>query len=112
MHKAKYMSYFLQANRPRVSDIEYHLARAAEKLPSTHLFKKYLCWETRLRQLKAHMDSQKPSGIRGLWADKRDSSQWFTFWAVVVIGTLGIVITSLGLIVSIIQTVGTFKGLQ
>jgi hypothetical protein len=58
---------------------------------------------------KAYLDSQKPTGISSLWADQRDSSQWFTFWAVIVIGGVGIVLTTLGLIVSIVQTVGTFE---
>jgi hypothetical protein len=58
------------------------------------------------------MDCQDLSGIRGLWGDRRDSSQWFTFWAVVILGSLSMVVTSLGLIVSIVQTVGTFKGLE
>jgi hypothetical protein len=58
------------------------------------------------------MDCQKPSGIRGVWADKRDTSQWFTFWAVVIFGSLSMIFSSLGLIVSIVQTVVTFNGLE
>jgi hypothetical protein len=112
VQSAKNMAYFLQPNRPRVSDIEYHLENAKTKLPPTQLFEKYLCWEDRLRKLKAHLDSQKPTGIQGLWADKRDSSQWFTFWAVIIIGGVSLVIACLGLAVSIAQTVGTFKGLH
>ncbi|KAI5776469.1 hypothetical protein EDC01DRAFT_792081 [Geopyxis carbonaria] len=32
----------------------------------------------------------KPTGLRSLWKDKRDSLQWYTFWAVVFLGVLGI----------------------
>lgn len=108
---AKDMSYFLQPKRARVSDIEFHLAEANNRLPPTQLFVKYDIWGDRLRQLKAYMDGQKPGGIRGLWVDKRDSSQWFTFWAVVIFGSIGLLLSFLGLIVGIVQAVGTFKAL-
>lgn len=108
---AKDMSYFLQPKRARVSDIEFHLAEANNRLPPTQLFAKYVIWGDRLRQLKAYMDGQKPGGIRGLWVDKRDSSQWFTFWAVVIFGSIGLLLSFLGLIVGIVQAVGTFKAL-
>jgi hypothetical protein len=106
------MSYFLQPNRPRVSDIEYHIAGAKNKLPPTQLFEKYHIWRDRLRELKAYMDSQKPGGIRGLWADKRDSLQWHTFWAVIIVGSFSLILSFLGLVVSVVQTVGTFKGIH
>jgi hypothetical protein len=57
------MSYFLQSDRPRVSDIEYHIAEVKNRLPLTQLFEKHVIWGDRLRQLKAYMDSQKPVGI-------------------------------------------------
>lgn len=109
---AKNMSYFLQPNRPRVSDIEYHLLNAKDKLPPTQLFEKYGTWGDRLRQLKAYMDGQKPEGIRGLWADKRDSLQWYTFWAVIIVGSISLLLSFLSLAVSTVQTVGTFEGLH
>lgn len=106
------MSYFLQPGMPRVSDIEYHLADTKSKLPPTQPFKKYHIWRNRLRIIKAHIDNQKPKGIRGLWVDKRDSLQWYTFWAVVFVGSIGLVLSLLAMAVSIAQTVGTFKGLM
>ncbi|KAE9374904.1 hypothetical protein N431DRAFT_482029 [Stipitochalara longipes BDJ] len=112
LRMAKNMSYFLQPNRPRVSDIEYHLAGVKNKLPPTQLFEKYIIWGDRLRELKAYMDSQKPGGIRGLWADKRDSLQWYTFWAVIIVGGFSLILSFMGLIVSVVQTVGTFKGVH
>ena len=110
--EAQNMSYFLREGKPRVSDIEYHLKHIDTKLPPTQLFEKYQIWGDRLRQLKAYMDSQKPGGIRGLWADKRDSLQWYTFWAVIIVGGASVLLSILGLMVSIVQTVGTFKGLE
>ncbi|PVH78709.1 hypothetical protein DL98DRAFT_516526 [Cadophora sp. DSE1049] len=110
--EAPNMSYFLREGKPRVSDIEYHLQHINSKLPPTQLFEKYKIWGDRLRQLKAYMDSQKPGGIRGLWVDKRDSLQWYTFWAVIIVGGASVILSILGLMVSIVQTVGTFKGLE
>jgi hypothetical protein len=71
-----------------------------------------LLWLCLLQYVCLDMDCQKPSGIRGVWADKRDTSQWFTFWVVVIFRSLSMIFSSLRLIVSIVQTVGTFKGLE
>lgn len=109
---AKDMSYFLQPKQLRVSDMQYHLARANSRLPPTQLFNKYTIWGNRLRQLKVHMDDQKPGGIRALWEDRRDSSQWFTFWAVVIIGGIGLLVSFLGLMMAVVQVVGTFQALE
>lgn len=110
--QASDMSYFLDEDGPRASDIEYHLLRAHKKLPVSQKFERYEIWGDRLRQLKAYMDSQKPGGIRGLWADKRDSLQWYTFWAVIIVGGASVMLSVLGLMVAIVRTVGTFKGLK
>ncbi|KAF8467371.1 hypothetical protein BDZ91DRAFT_848580 [Kalaharituber pfeilii] len=32
----------------------------------------------------------KPKGLKGLWLDTRDSLQWYTFWAVVIVGGLSL----------------------
>ncbi|KAK4941379.1 hypothetical protein LTR10_018648 [Elasticomyces elasticus] len=109
---ARDMSWFLHPKRPRVSDIEYHLQNADKRLLPTQLFERYRIWGDRLRELKAYMDSQKPGGIRGLWADKRDSGQWYTFWAVLIIGGLGLLISFLGLVAGIVQAVASFKALN
>ena len=98
--------------RTLMSDIEYHIAELHHKLPPTQQFEKYGIFENRLRELKAYMDSQKPGGIRALWRDKRDTLQWYTFWAVIIVGSLGIFLSFLGLIVTTVQTIGTFKGLE
>lgn len=106
------MSYFLHPKRERVSEIENHLAEANTRLPPTQSFDNYHIWQDRLRELKTYMDGQKPGGIRGLWADKRDSGQWYTFWAVIIIGGLGLILSFLGLVAGIVQAVGTFQGLH
>ncbi|KAI1626107.1 hypothetical protein EDD37DRAFT_330833 [Exophiala viscosa] len=108
----KDLSWFLHPKRPRVSDIEYHLQNADKILLPTQPFERYLIWGDRLKELKAYMDSQKPGGIRGLWADKRDSGQWYTFWAVIIIGGLGLLVSFLGLVAGIVQAVASFRALH
>lgn len=46
---------------------------------------------------------QQPSRLWDLWKDRRSPLQWYTFWAVLVIGGLTIILTILQLIVGIIQ---------
>jgi hypothetical protein len=54
----------------------------------------------RLLALKALL---RPTGIRGLWKDKRDSLQWYTFWAVVILGCFSAVMAFLQLGLSAVQ---------
>jgi hypothetical protein len=71
----------------------------------------YPVFGDKLRVLVAYMDSQKPGGLRGLWYDKRDSGAWFTFWAVLWIGGISLLLAFCSLAVSVAQTVATFKAL-
>lgn len=52
------------------------------------------------------------SGFLALWKDKRDSLQWYTFWAVLVVGSLSIFLTFASLAVSTAQTVAAFRQLD
>jgi hypothetical protein len=47
-----------------------------------------------------------------MWKDKRDTSNYFTFWAVIVFGGLSVLLAFLSLAVSIAQTVASFKALN
>ena len=60
---------------------------------------------SRLAILMSHLASKKPRTWKELWLDKRDSASWLTFWAVIVIGGLGIVLAFLQVILQIIQIV-------
>jgi hypothetical protein len=40
----------------------------------------------RLLALQAFNLRQQPSRIRDLWRDRRHPAQWYTFWAVIIIG--------------------------
>jgi hypothetical protein len=69
-------------------------------------------FEDRLRHLRHYMDTQKPRTFRQMWKDKRDTSNYFTFWAVIVFGGLGVLLAFLSLAVSVAQTVASFKALN
>jgi hypothetical protein len=58
---------------------------------------------SRLATLSYHMSERKPRTWRELWRDKRDSAQWFTFWAVLMIGGLGLIFSFAQVVLQIIQ---------
>lgn len=55
--------------------------------------------------LLRHLSLRRPRTWRELWNDKRDSASWFTFWAVVIIGGLGILMAFLQLVLQTVQVV-------
>lgn len=69
-------------------------------------------YANRLRQLRHYMDSQKPRGFRQLWKDKRDTLNYYTFWGVIIFGSLSIFLAFFSLAVSVAQTVASFKALN
>lgn len=59
----------------------------------------------RLTKLQDFSLRQQPSRLRDLWHDRRNPLQWYTFWAVLVVGGLSLVLAVLQLIVGILQVV-------
>ncbi|KAI1737182.1 hypothetical protein F4680DRAFT_468382 [Xylaria scruposa] len=59
----------------------------------------------RLVKLQTFSRRQQPSKLTDLWRDRRDTLQWYTFWAVLVVGGLSILLSVLQLSVSIAQLV-------
>lgn len=53
---------------------------------------------------------QQPSQLRDLWRDRRNPLQWYTFWAVLVVGGLSLLIGILQLAVAIAQLATQDKG--
>ncbi len=47
----------------------------------------------RLLTLQAFNTRQRPSRIRDLWRDRRDPLQWYTFWLVLIIGGLSVLLS-------------------
>ncbi|KAH8590215.1 hypothetical protein B0O99DRAFT_471687, partial [Bisporella sp. PMI_857] len=47
----------------------------------------------RLKNINNQVVLARPKGIRELWKDDRDKLQWFTFWAVVILGCSGLLLS-------------------
>ena len=75
-------------------------------------FLQFPTFADRLKLLKQHMDAQKPAGIRGLWYDTRNLHAWWTFWAVIFVGVVTIVLAFASFAVAVVQTVVAYRGLQ
>jgi len=58
--------------------------------------------------LKDYLKCRRPRTLRSLWKDRRDITQWSTFWVVVIIGSIALLISFLSLVCSILQTVASF----
>jgi hypothetical protein len=64
---------------------------------------------SRLLALQAFNLRQQPSRMRDLWQDRRNPLQWYTFWAVLVIGGLTVIIAILQLLVALAQLGVAFR---
>ncbi|KAJ9648288.1 hypothetical protein H2201_000590 [Coniosporium apollinis] len=60
---------------------------------------------SRLAILLRHLSNRKPRTWKELWQDKRDSASWLTFWAVLIIGGMGIILAFLQVVLQIVQIV-------
>lgn len=56
----------------------------------------------RLAAIQVFNLRQQPSKLRDLWRDRRSPLQWYTFWAVLVVGGASVILAFLQLIVAII----------
>jgi len=61
---------------------------------------------SRIAVLQQQMTNLKPRGWREIWNDKRDSAQWYTFWAVIVFGGSGIVLSFIQAVLQALQLAG------
>lgn len=59
----------------------------------------------RLLRLQQYSLRQQPSRIRDLWRDRRNPLQWYTFWAVLWVGGLSLLMALLQLCVAVAQLV-------
>jgi len=60
-----------------------------EPKPVYHLSSDFLLLSARLDFLQTHVLQAKPKTLARLWRDKRNTHQWYTFWAVIFYGTVG-----------------------
>ena len=110
------ISAFLATGPPYPLDLCWHLENILTPYPqllgeseTMRSFTHFPRFGTRLRQLKFYMDNQKPSGWYQMWKDKRDRVQHVTFWAVLIFGSISIVLALFSLAVSSAQTVAAFR---
>jgi len=61
---------------------------------------------SRIAVLQQQMTNLKPRGWREIWNDKRDSAQWYTFWAVIVFGGSGIGLAFIQTVLQALQLAG------
>ncbi|KAL2069543.1 hypothetical protein VTL71DRAFT_14222 [Oculimacula yallundae] len=66
------------------------------------------CWGGSPVLMLYCMDNQAPTGIRGLWRDKRNSYSFYTLWLVIIFGGTSILLALLSLAVSAAQTWAAF----
>ena len=57
----------------------------------------------RFVNLKRELAMRKSRSWREMWRDKRDTSNWYTFWAVIFIGGLGLLFAAVQTAVGIAQ---------
>ena len=61
---------------------------------------------SRIARLHQQLSNVKPRGWREMWNDKRDSAQWYTFWALIVIGGAGISLSLIQVLLQAAQLAG------
>ncbi|QRD81572.1 hypothetical protein F9C07_1185037 [Aspergillus flavus] len=57
----------------------------------------------RFEALQTHLACQKARGLIQLWRDKRSTEAWYTFWAVVLIGGVGLFLSFVQTVLQIMQ---------
>ena len=63
----------------------------------------------RLLELQAYNLRQEPSRIRDLWRDRRNTLQWYTFWAVIFVGGLTVLLALLQCFIAAAQLYFTIR---
>ena len=109
----------LASGPPYSLDLCWHLENILIPYPtllgeseSMRSFSHFPRFGSRLRELKFYMDNQRPSGWYQIWKDKRDRVQYVTFWAVLMFGTISIILALISIAVSSAQTVAAFRSIQ
>lgn len=66
----------------------------------------------RFSRLQEYMARMKPRRVRGLWQDRSDMKDWYTFWAVIWLGGLGLLLSLISMIAGVIQAIYTVKAFR
>ncbi|KAE8374546.1 hypothetical protein BDV26DRAFT_295906 [Aspergillus bertholletiae] len=61
----------------------------------------------RLIKLQQFNSRQRPSKLTDLWRDRRNPLQWYTFWAVVLVGGVANILAALQFLVALVELQGS-----
>lgn len=64
---------------------------------------------SRLVRLVGFAAEKKPRSLKEMWFDKRDSASWMTFWTVLIIGSLGLLLSFIQTVLQILQYVAALE---
>ena len=67
-------------------------------------------WHDRVVALKQVFDEARPANIRQLWYDRRQTHQWFTFWAVLLAGGVSTLLCLVQIVLGATQVWIAFRG--
>ncbi|RHZ65531.1 uncharacterized protein CDV56_109274 [Aspergillus thermomutatus] len=62
----------------------------------------------RLLKLQQFNSRQRPSKLTDLWRDRRNPLQWYTFWAVILVGGVANILAALQFLVALVQLQTSF----
>ena len=66
---------------------------------------KFAVFGPRLLRLQEHCSHQISSNVWDMWRDRRDRQSWITFWAVIIFGSISILLSFIQVILGIIQVI-------
>lgn len=90
-------------------DFVEHLKASHRKAQNIHALQTFVIYGTRLRTIQDTLEKWRPRSIAQLAVRPyHDPLSYYAFWAVIIFGFIGL----LGLATSIIQAVGSFKGVN
>lgn len=94
------------------AETELHLGIRWPKTQNEESYSHFPFYSDRVRELRAYMDSRQPTGLRALWEDRRNSNMFYTFWLVIIFGSLSVFLAVGAWATSIAQTWAQFKSLE
>lgn len=71
----------------------------------------FVMFGSRLLDLQERCARRNPSRIEDMWRDRRDRQSWITFWAVLIIGSISLLLSLLQVILATIQVVEARQGI-
>jgi hypothetical protein len=76
------------------------------------LFDDFPYFGDRIRLLTIRLREQKPRTLKQIWRDSRDTTQWWAFWLILIIGVPSLLLAFGSFAASVAQTWAAFRTLQ